>query len=157
VSANNSGHSVWSSAKRLDADLLRQAGVLLEQVDQSRRVAGDAGVGDLGRHHQRLDLGLQPAPSLAQRLRDPARSLDADLDGAVGKGNVLQDGRHHADVVDVVGPRLVLLRVTLGDQEDPLPGLLQGALQRGDRGRPPDHEGGFHVREHHHVPQRHQR
>ena len=70
---------------------------------------------------------------------------------------MLQDRGDHADRVDVRFARLVQLRIALGDKEDPLFGLLERALERGDRGGTPDDERRLHPRKHDHVAQRHDR
>jgi hypothetical protein len=83
--------------------------------------------------------------------------LDHHPHVAVGQLQVLDDGGHHPEVADVVAHRIVDPRVLLRRQEDALLAGRQGLLERPHRALAADDERRHHVREHHHVPQRHQR
>ena len=84
------------------------------------------------------------------------RAFDQHLHGAVGQLQHLQDGGDAADVVQVLGRRVVLGRLLLGDQQDVLAGVHRD-VERLDRFRAADEQRDHHVREHDDVAQRQQR
>ena len=160
------GDGVGQAARLVDAGQgLHQLGrqlavgldVLLEQAHQ--------------RTHDRLDLALlavdhrldhaglprQHAVALGHLGDLHARhALHQDLDGPVGELQQLQHLRQRADVVQVVGARIVGLGRTLGDQQDALVGL-HGQIQCADRLVAADEQRDDHVREHDDVTQRQHR
>ncbi len=80
-------------------------------------------------------------------------TLDQHLHGAVRELQQLQDGRHRAHAVEIVGFGVVDIRLFLGDQENPLVGL-HGEVEGDDGFLAPNEERDHHVRVHHHVAQR---
>ena len=84
------------------------------------------------------------------------RAFDQHLDGAVGQLQHLQHRGDAADVVQVVGGRLVLGRRLLRDQQDVLAGFHRD-VERLDRLRAADEQRNHHVRKDDDVAQRQQR
>ena len=159
------GHGVGQAAGLVDAlqrgenlgrDLLVQLHVLIEGRQQ--------------RAAHRLDLRVAGAFLLDRRrlghpvgfhVRDAAdvgavAAFDQHLYGAVRQLEHLQDARHAADAVHVVGAGVVLGGRFLRDQQDRL-ARLHRRFHRLDRLGAPDEQRNHHVREHHHVAQRKQR
>ncbi len=89
-----------------------------------------------------------------------AAALDADDVGDAyavrGDLRVALDLAADADLVEVLGLRLVGLDPALGDDDQPTV-AVEGLLQRRHRARPADAQPGHDAREEHHVAQRHQR
>ncbi len=78
-------------------------------------------------------------------------AFDEDLHRAIGELEELQDAGKNADFEDVLGRRIVLVTILLGDEENLLVGfhhLFQGP----DRLLPTDEEGHHHVREDNDIP-----
>ncbi len=137
-------------------DLLVELHVLVELADdrtpQRLGLGGRVHVGN-DRDHVRGEVARAIFDAFDARA---LRALDQHLHGAVGQLQHLQYVGDAADLVDVLGGRLVLGSVLLGHQHDALARLHRG-LERLDRLRPPDEQRNDHVRKHHHVPQRQQR
>lgn len=83
-------------------------------------------------------------------------ALDQHLDGAVGQLEHLQDARHAADLIDVLGSRVILAGGLLRHQHDAL-ARFHRHLQRADRARAADKQRNNHVRKHDNIAQRQQR
>ena len=84
------------------------------------------------------------------------RALDQHLHRAVGQLQHLQHRGDAADVVEILGRRVVLRRLLLRDEQDVLAGIHRD-VERLDRLRAPDEQRDHHVREHDDVAQRQQR
>ena len=84
------------------------------------------------------------------------RALDQHLHRAVGQLQHLQHRRDAADVVEVLGGRVVLRGLLLRDEQDVLAGVHRH-VERLDRLRASDEQRDHHVREHDDVAQRQQR
>ena len=141
----------------LEGQVMGHLRVLLEAVEQAAHVDLDLVVSrvvDL----VDLDLRLEGVVDLFERPQlGPPQSLDHHLHVAVRQLDVLHHPSDDTDPVDVVDPRVVDLRIALGDQEDQLAGRAQRLFQREHGTAPADDEGRHHLREDHHVPQRHDR
>ena len=87
------------------------------------------------------------------RALPPSTSTFTVPSGSLSICRMLDDA---ADLVQVLGPGLVLGGGLLRHQQDALARLHRG-FQRLDRLRAPDEQRDHHVREHHHVAQRQQR
>ena len=139
----------------LGGDLLVELYVLIELADdrppQCLGLGGRMDVGNDG-HDVRGEVARAVFDALDSRA---LRALDQHLHGAVRQLEHLQDVGHAADLVDVLGRRLVLGGVLLRHQHDALAGFHRG-LERLDRLRAPDEQRNDHVRKHDHVPQRQQ-
>jgi hypothetical protein len=140
----------------LGRNLLVQLHVLVKLGDQRPAHGLDLGhITRIGRHRGRLGHVMT---ALIVDLLD-ARALAAlhqHLYRAVGQLQHLQNVGNAADLVQVLGGRLILGRGLLRDEQDAL-ARLHGDLHRLDRLGPPHEERDHHVRKHHDVPQRQQR
>jgi hypothetical protein len=83
-------------------------------------------------------------------------AFDEHADGAVGQLEQLQNGRDHADVVQIVALRVVLARIELRNEEDFLVAFHRG-FERGNRTVAADKQRHDHVRENDDVAQRKKR
>ena len=141
----------------LEGQVVGHLGVLLEAVQQPAHVHLNLVVGRVVDVVD-LDVGLEGAFLFLQGPQfGPAQPFDHDLHVAVRQLHVLDHPRHDSDRMDVVDAGIVDLGIPLGNQEDQLAGRAEGLLQRQHRAAAPDDEGGHHLREDDHVPQRHHR
>jgi hypothetical protein len=159
------GDGVRKPARAVDAgergehlrrDLLVELHVLVELREQRAAHRLDlVGIRLLG--GDQVDLGLEVG-LVGEHARDAGalHALDQHLHRAVGELEHLQDGRDGADLVEVLGVRLVLGGGFLRDQDHVL-ALLHRGFQRLDGLGPAHEERDHHVREHHDVAQRQQR
>ena len=83
----------------------------------------------------------------------PIAALDQQLDRAVGKFEQLQNAGHRADLVDVVGARIVLGGIALGREQN-LSVIGHGVLQSLHRALPAYKQGQHHMRIDHDIAQR---
>ncbi len=138
---------------RVVLQVVRELHVLLEQRHHAAHRALDVagGVAVAGQH---LDDDAEEAPVLLPLDGAPAvGALHEELDVAIGQLQALDDVGDAAHGVDVLGLRVVDLRVVLRREEHPLV-LLQRVLEGADRRRPADDKRHHHVREDDQVPQR---
>ena len=101
--------------------LLVELHIGLELLDHSPAESLDLGGGGGVLDHHR-DLAGEPI-RLIQEADDPgpAAPLDQDLHRPVGKAQQLENGGHHADLIDVRLTRVVVILVLLrGEQDLPL-------------------------------------
>ena len=154
-------------------DRVRELRRLLDLVDRNQHLGGDLLVEldvllELGNHGARQRLGFaRLGGGFLDRLREglevvrgflegrdlgAATAFDQHLHRAVRQLQQLQHRGDRADRVQVVGARIVLRGVLLGDEQDLLV-VLHHRLERADGFLTPDEEGDDHVREHHDVPQ----
>ena len=137
-------------------DLLVELHVLVELADDGTAQRLDLAVGvhvGIDRDHVRREVARAIFDALDARALG---ALDQHLHGAVGQLQHLQDVGDAADLVDVLGGRLVLGGVLLRHQHDALARFHRG-LEGLDRLRAADEQWNDHVREHDHVAQRQQR
>ena len=135
---------------------LAELGRLLEVGDQvaHERLGLDVDLGDL---RDELDADLE-VRVLLDELEDSHALLafDERLRGAVRQLQLLQHGRHAADLVEVVAHRVLRVGLALCHQRDEVV-LAHGLLEGGYRPLPADEERHDEVREEDEVPQRDER
>ena len=141
----------------LGRDLLVQLHVLVELREQRAAHRLDlGGPASVGRRSASTSATQWSRRSVTRARCARAAALDQHLHRAVGQLEHLQDAGDAADVVHVLGARLVLGRRLLRDQQDVLARFHRG-FHRLDGLRAADEQRDHHVREHHHVAQRQQR
>src|SRR5690606_6773083 len=160
--AEVSGDGVGQAARIIDAgqggqQLGRQLAVgldvLLEQAHQRAHGDFDLALAALIDRVDHLAGGGERALALAVAVDGHAGgALDQHLDGAVGQLQQLQHLRQRADLVQVVGTRIIDVRAALGDQQDLLV-AGHGLVQRLDRAVAAPEQRDHHVRVHDHVAQ----
>ena len=152
-------------------------GIVGDLADRGDRLLGNLLVElhialELGHHrpHQGLDLvgvgddvGHDLGPGFEEFLarREAIQpgalgALDQHLDGAVGQLQQLQNGRKRADAVELVGGRVVIGRVALRHEKNPLI-LAHHLLQRANGLLAADEQRHDHMREYDDVAQRQHR
>jgi hypothetical protein len=137
-------------------DRFAEFGGLLEVGDE--RPHERLGLGVAGEHLlDDLDPDLDVGVGL-EELHDPhaPHALHQRLRGAIGELELLQDVGDAADLVHVLGRRILDLRRPLGDEGDLMP-AAHGLLERDDRALAADEERHDEVREEDEVPQGDQR
>ena len=140
----------------LARDLLVQFDELLELGQQ--RTAQRFHFGGVGAvQSNRRDVGSEILVGIAMHLIDLGTlpALDQHLDRAVGQLEHLQNGRHGADGMQILGRRLVLGGRALGYQQDLL-AIIHRLFQRTDGLGTPDKQGNDHVGEDNDIAQRQQ-
>ena len=158
VSAKRSGSSILSDAARPSkARWCESLAYCSKSAEHLAHVVLEA-LGVDRAHREDLDRDGEVRPA-ALEGHDPAaaHALDHHLDVAVRELQGLGDGGDDADLVDVLGRRLVELRVALRGQEEPLDRRRERRFEGADRGLAAHDEGLHHVGEHDHVPKRDER
>ncbi len=102
---------------------------------------------------QDRDIGREMIADIDAVDRRAFGAFDEDFDGAIGQLQELQDRRQRANVIKVLGLRIVEIGLLLCNQEDFLAGV-HGAVQCDDGLLAPDEQRDHHVRIHDNVAQR---
>ena len=84
---------------------------------------------------------------------DPLHAFDQNFDGSVRKLEQLDDRGDGADVIQILGLRVVDVRTALGQQHDQFIGTFHGQFKRFHRPFTADEQRNDHIGIHHHIAQ----